>query len=703
MTIKKILFNLFLITQILIIYSCSEKENPINQNEDPVLNSIVPNKGIIGQAITLEGKNFGDARGNSFVDFNGSKPGFMDYISWTSTTIKLYVPMGTTTGKVYVNVNGKISNSLDFEIIDPSADAPFIDSIDVKEAEIGASIVIFGRNFLNSRGNSYVEFNGVKAFNYFEWADNRIVVKIPNGASTGKVVVWVEGKSSNGVDLIIGINPPLIENLNTSNASIGDIITVNGRNFGANRDTSYVEFNGVKATEYSQWSENIIKVKVPPGATTGKVFVVVGKRKSNGVDLVIKEAEEAPQIDLVDNNKPRIGDNITITGKRFGSVQGASYVQFKDTKATEYSLWSDTKITVKVPAGAESGNMFVVVGNKQSNFINITITPFEGDPQISYLDNSRAQIGTAIGIYGTNFGDSRGSSYVDFGGQRAWDYPQWTNTKIVVKVPEGSLVGKTIKVTVVVNNKISNSKDFTVQGSFQLLPLALVPAGSFIMGGTDENNPKHKVTISKPFFISKFEVNQLQWKTIMDNSNPSHTFELGDYKPVNQVTFLRAVEFCNKLSITEKLTPCYTINGEEVTCDFNANGYRLPTEAEWEYAARAGKTDFTEDEILLMGWFSINSNKHSQECGQLKANEWGIYDMFGNVYEWCWDFYDEDYYTFSPEVDPRGPEPVSNHRVIRGGCFENDPSKGHPAKRYSFPSTGDNFNYNLGFRVVRNK
>lgn len=700
--IKKSILLLFF-AQIIFLLSCGDDNNPIKEGDPPVLNSITPNKGIIGQVVTLDGSNFGDARGNSFVDFNGSKPGFMDYISWTSTTIKLYVPMGTTSGKVYVNVNGKISNSLDFEIIDPSADAPFIDSLDVKEAEIGASIIIFGRNFLNSRGTSYVEFNGVKAFNYFEWADNRIVVKVPNGASTGKVVVWVEGKSSNGVDLIIGINPPLIENLNVSSASIGDVISIIGKNFGVKRDTSFVEFNGVKAKEYSEWSENLIKVKVPEGSTTGKVYVTVANRKSNGVDLVIRAEEEAPVIDLVDNTNPRIGDQILITGKKFGSTQGNSFVQFKDTKATEYLSWSDTKITVKVPVGAESGNMFVVAGSKQSNFIFITITPFEGDPLINYLDNSRAQIGTAIGIYGSNFGNKKGNSYVDFGGQRAWDYPQWSDSKIVVKVPEGSLVGKTIKVTVIVNNKVSNSKDFTVQGSFQLLPLVFIPAGSFTMGGNDENNPKHKVTISKPFFMGKFEVNQLQFKTIMDNANPSSAFELGDYKPVNQVTFLRAIEFCNKLSLTEKLTPCYNINGEEVTCDFNANGYRLPTEAEWEYAARAGKTDFTNDELLQMGWFYINSNKHTQEGGQLKPNDWGIYDMFGNVYEWVWDFYDEDYYTYSPETDPIGPEPVSNHRVIRGGCFENEPYKGHPAKRYSFPSTGDNYNYNLGFRVVRNK
>lgn len=699
----KVLLSLAINTLLLFLISCSDDNNPVDETKEPILNSIIPNKGFIGQTVTLEGKDFGDARGNSFVDFNGAKPGFMDYISWTSTTIKLYVPMGATSGKVYVNVNGKISNSLDFEIIDPSADAPFIDSLDVKEAEIGASIVIFGRNFLNSRGNSYVDFNGVKAFHYFQWEDNKIVVAVPNGATTGKVVVWVEGKSSNGVNLIIGINPPLIENLSTASAKIGETITVTGKNFGNKRDTSYVEFSGMKAKEYPEWSDKSIKVKVPEGVTTGKVYVVVGKRKSNGVDLVIKAEEESPYIDSVDNNKPKIGDIINITGKRFGTNQGNSFVQFKNTKAIEYSQWSDTNITVKVPVGAESGNMFVVVGTKQSNFYPITITPFEGDPIIDYLDNSRAQIGTSIGIYGSNFGNQRGTSYVDFGGQRAWDYPQWSNSKIVVKVPEGSIVGKTIKVTVVVNNKISNSKDFTVQGSFQLIPMALVPAGSFIMGGNDENNPKHKVTISKPFFVGKFEINQKQWKTIMDNSNPSSEFELGDYKPVNQVTFIRAIEFCNRLSQTEKLTPCYTINGENVICDFNANGYRLPTEAEWEYAARAGKADFTDDEILLMGWFYINSNKHSQEVGLLKANEWGIYDMFGNVYEWCWDFFDENYYTYSPETDPRGPEPVSNHRVIRGGCFENEPSKGHPAKRYSFPSTGDNYNYNLGFRVVRNR
>ncbi|MBP7564165.1 MAG: formylglycine-generating enzyme family protein, partial [Candidatus Cloacimonetes bacterium] len=194
-----------------------------------------------------------------------------------------------------------------------------------------------------------------------------------------------------------------------------------------------------------------------------------------------------------------------------------------------------------------------------------------------------------------------------------------------------------------------------------------VEGGTFQMGSTNgesDEKPVHSVTVSS-FFIGKYEVTQKEWQAVMGD-NPSH-FK-GDNKPVEQVTWYQTVEFCNKLSQKEDLTPAYAINGTSVSCNWNADGYRLPSEAEWEFAARGGKLskDYTysgSNNLDEVGWYSSNSDD-THEVGTKKANELGIYDMSGNVWEWCWDLYDS--YTSSAQTNPRGASSGSG-RVGRGG------------------------------------
>ncbi|HEY84898.1 MAG TPA: formylglycine-generating enzyme family protein [Chloroflexi bacterium] len=130
-------------------------------------------------------------------------------------------------------------------------------------------------------------------------------------------------------------------------------------------------------------------------------------------------------------------------------------------------------------------------------------------------------------------------------------------------------------------------------------------------------------------------------------------------RPVFGISSYEAIAFCNWLSEKEGLIPCYTGRKKATRCDFSANGYRLPTEAEWEYAARGGPLSrgcqyAGSDDPDEVAWYDENSGGELHPVGQKKPNELGLYDMSGNMWDWCWDWYDSDYYNSSPEADPGG-------------------------------------------------
>lgn len=194
------------------------------------------------------------------------------------------------------------------------------------------------------------------------------------------------------------------------------------------------------------------------------------------------------------------------------------------------------------------------------------------------------------------------------------------------------------------------------------------------MGSSDgpaEQQPVHKVTLT-PFLIDKYAVTHEMFAKVQ-LPDPSH-WQDNPRGPVERVRWRDAKAYCNERSRLEGLKPCYDEQTPQWDCDTSADGYRLPTEAEWEYAARAGSAtsyDFdSPDQLRRYAWFADNSDHQTHAVGKKQANAWGIFDMYGNVSQWCEDVYSATYYHESPEKDPRGPTDPSGKdvkRVLRGG------------------------------------
>jgi len=194
---------------------------------------------------------------------------------------------------------------------------------------------------------------------------------------------------------------------------------------------------------------------------------------------------------------------------------------------------------------------------------------------------------------------------------------------------------------------------------------------------------ERKVDIN-PFFLAKYHVTKSLYEVITQKALVK--VEL-DSIPMVNVSWYEAISFCNLLSKECGLKECYTFdhNSSNVFCDWNAVGYRLPTDAEWQYACKAGSTGYRYGEIRDIAWYSENSEGRIHEVGKKELNQWGLYDMLGNAWEWCWDLYDEKTY---------GP-----YRIFRGGSWaESARGCGATCRRRGHPSFCID---DLGFRLAK--
>jgi formylglycine-generating enzyme required for sulfatase activity/TolB-like protein len=337
----------------------------------------------------------------------------------------------------------------------------------------------------------------------------------------------------------------------------------------------------------------------------------------------------------------------------------------------------------------------VEIARGQKKNITLKPEPIEGGLKVSAKDKQGNALSAKVEVDGKSFGTTPCSGKLLVGKHSVETSFEGYSSKDEVVIKERD----TEKLDVVLNKK----RNKTSSGSSNI-EMVEIQAGSFMMGSpSNEKNrnsdeKKHKVTIRKSFLMSKTEVTQKQWQAVMGN-NPSYC--IGDDNPVERVSWFNCVKFCNKLSEKEGLEPVYNINGNNVTWDKSKRGYRLPTEAEWEYACRAGtttrfNTGNSDSDLKRAGWFKDNSGRKSHPVAQKTPNSYGLYDMHGNVWEWCWDWFGS--YGGDITADPVGASSGS-YRVFRGGAWYNDAQRCRSAYRNN--DSPNNSYHSVGFRFVR--
>ncbi len=456
---------------------------------------------------------------------------------------------------------------------------------------------------------------------------------------------------------------------------------------------------------------------------------------------------------------------VTVSWTAPSDTGGADITDYTVYWGTEAAVTTDT--TTKKSTGNGSVTSLTITGltNGLSYYFIVTATNSIGESvattAVSATPATVPEAPTAVAaVSGPGVGEVTvtWTAPSDTGGADITDYTVYWDTKAIVTVApdtnkkstgnadtsllvDGLINGLSYYFIVTTTNSAGESPGSSDEATVERLGYALAEGGTFKMGSPDDEEeaegdekPQHDVTVS-PFYISKYETTNAEYIEFLNSAeveadgskdgieligmgnNPIAVEYIGGkfrFKdgvtqfptsdtPVANVTWYGAVEYANWLSNQAGLTPVYTITGTSVTPSWDANGYRLPTEAEWEYAARGGASSggYTyagSNSLNDVGWYVKNSGGQIHPVGQKQYNELKLYDMSGNVREWCWDWYGN--YTSDSRSDPVGPS-NGPRRVERGGSWFSDLPYSRSASRVGIsPDPPDSGSINVGFRLV---
>jgi YD repeat-containing protein len=488
--------------------------NGVTFTVTPNITSLSVTSGPVGTQVTITGTTFGSTAGT--VTFNGAAAS----TTWGNSSIDATVPAAATTGPVVVTTSaGVASNGVNFTVL------PNITSLSLTSGAVGTQLIITGTTFGSLQGNSTVTFNGTLATAISSWNSTSIGVPVPNGATTGSVVVTVAGNASNGV-LFTVVGAPNISGLTPSSGIVGTSVAIAGTNFGSSQGNGTVTFNGLTASSIGPWSNTGITATVPSGATTGNVVVTAaGGVQSNGVIFTV-----LPNITSLNPSSGSSGTSVTIFGSNFGASTGT--VAFNGLSAA-ISSWSAGNIVAIAPNGLSSGNVVVTTaGGTASNGVffalagqvftgpvtysydelgrlvgavaasgdavqysydavgNITaITRFTSGQEALFSFTPRSgPVGTQVTITGANFSATAAQDTVSFNGTAATISSASPNS-LVVSVPTGATTGP---ITVASpNGSVTSAESFTVTTSSSaptissFTPAIVSPGTAVTISGTN--------------------------------------------------------------------------------------------------------------------------------------------------------------------------------------------------------------------------
>ncbi|MYC70223.1 MAG: S8 family serine peptidase [Gemmatimonadetes bacterium] len=430
----------------------------VSANTSPRISRISPQTGRTNTVVTVSGSNFGSSRGSSTVRIGSVVIPSSSLASWSNTQIRFRIPLNTPPGNLTVRTSQGTSNSVRLQIT-----SPYLTGISPTRAKTGDRLTLTGGNFGTRRGTGYVFFSSSvrpSAADYVSWSNSRIVVKVPARAQSGNVQVTTSNGTSGTKLLQIESRSPQITSISPSRVQYNQVITIRGTAFGANRGTSRVIFQGGKepsSSQYVSWSNTQIRVRVPAGARTGNVQVVTTRGRASSTRLTIT----SPWVSSISPQTGRTNTIVTVNGGNFGSSRGSSYVRIGSVTISSFTSWSNSRIRFRIPLNTPPGNLTVRTSQGISNAIRLQIT----SPYLTRISPTQVKTGDRLTLTGGNFGTRRSTGYVLFPSNvrpSAADYVSWSNSRIVVKVPDRAQSGN---VQVTTSNGTSGTKRIVVEAS----------------------------------------------------------------------------------------------------------------------------------------------------------------------------------------------------------------------------------------------
>jgi len=593
-------------------------------------------------------------------------------------TVDITRKEGKSTGTITVKYNGSTTAPSDVGTYTVTFDVAAVTNFNA------ASGLSTGSLTIEKSTPTAADFNISGLTQGYDGSFKAVTITPKEGKSTGDITVYYEGTGSTtytknttapstGGTYTVTFDVAAVTNYNAVSGLSAGTLTINKGN------PTAADFDISGLTQDYDGSPKTVTITPKEGKSTGTITV-----KYNG-------STTAPSVGIytVTFDVAATTNYNAVNGLSAGTLTITGAVAFYSVTADGSASQSSTQLTLTFSQA---------ITNLSESDITLSGV---SDVTKGYLNRSGATY--TLPIYGFNTGGTLTVAVAKSGIN-------------IINTPNGT--PKTVTIYYYYYNGVS-------PGTIEMVS---IPAGTFTMGSPstesgsyDRERPQHSVTLSS-FKMGKYEVTQEQYEAVMGNnpSNFSSNPQAGETqgkRPVERVSWYDAIIFCNKLSILEGLSPAYRISGstdpavwgtvptnmdstwDAVEIVAGSTGYRLPTEAQWEYACRAGTTTAynTGDTISdNTGWYKSNSGYKTHEVGLKPANAWGLYDMHGNVWEWCWDWYGD--YSSGAQTNPVGAD-AGSYRVFRGGSWDTSASYARSSGRgYGDPGDGD---VDFGFRLVR--